>query len=98
MRNQKRRTNGARYARDMQNEAYQSANGRQVKQEVIDLKDELQMLKRKIWELSREWIYSNNGIKLALQSFGIKRLKVAEEEIKAEVNKRVLEQMRRYER
>ncbi len=33
--------------------------------------------------------------KLALQSsLGIKRLKVAEEEIKAEVNKRVLEQMR----
>ncbi len=44
--------------------------------------------------MSNQWDKATPG----REALGIKRLKVAEEEIKEEVNKRVLEQMRRYER
>lgn len=87
----------ARFARDMQNEAYQSKQlAEQVKQEVIDLKDELQTVKKENLRIRQENEFMNNQWDKAspAEKLGIKRLKVAEEEIKAEVNKRVLEQMR----
>ena len=87
----------ARYARDMQNEAYQSKQlAEQVKQEVIDLKDELQTVKEENLRIRQENEFMSNQWDKAspAEKLGIKRLKVAEEEIKAEVNKRVLEQMR----
>ena len=87
----------ARFARDMQNEAYQSKQlAEQVKQEVIDLKDELQTVKEENLRIRQENEFMNNQWDKAspAEKLGIKRLKVAEEEIKAEVNKRVLEQMR----
>ena len=81
----------------MQNEAYQSKQlAEQVKQEVIDLKDELQTVKEENLRIRQENEFMNNQWDKAspAEKLGIKRLKVAEEEIKAEVNKRVLEQMR----
>lgn len=87
----------ARFARDMQNEAYQSKQlAEQVKQEVIDLKDELEAVKEENLRIRQENEFMNNQWDKAspAEKLGIKRLKVAEEEIKAEVNKRVLEQMK----
>lgn len=86
----------ARFARDMQNEAYESKQlAEQVKQEVIDLKDELEAVKEENLRIRQENEFMNNQWDKAspAEKLGIKRLKVAEEEIKAEVNKRVLEQM-----
>ena len=87
----------ARFARDMQNEAYQSKQlAEQVKQEVIDLKDELETVKEENLRIRQENEFMNNQWDKAspAEKLGIKRLKVTEEEIKAEVNKRVLEQMK----
>lgn len=87
----------ARFARDMQNEAYQSKQlAEQVKQEVIDLKDELEAVKEENLRIRQENEFMNAQWDNAspAEKLGIKRLKVAEEEIKAEVNKRVLEQMK----
>lgn len=87
----------ARFARDMQNEAYQSKQlAEQVKQEVIDLKDELEAVKEENLRIRQENEFMNNQWDKATpaEKLGIKRLKVTEEEIKAEVNKRVLEQMK----
>lgn len=87
----------ARFARDMQNEAYQSKQlAEQVKQEVIDLKDELEAVKEENLRIRQENEFMNNQWDKAspAEKLGIKRLKVTEEEIKAEVNKRVLEQMK----
>lgn len=87
----------ARFARDMQNEAYQSKQlAEQARQEVIDLKDELQTVKEENLRIRQENEFMNNQWDKATpaEKLGIKRLKVTEEEIKAEVNKRVLEQMK----
>ena len=87
----------ARFARDMQNEAYQSKQlAEQVKQEVVDLKDELEAVKEENLRIRQENEFMNNQWDKAspAEKLGIKRLKVTEEEIKAEVNKRVLEQMK----
>ena len=87
----------ARYARDMQNEAYQTKQlAEQVKQEVLDLKDELEAVKEENLRIRQENEFMSNQWDKAstAEKLGIKRLKVAEEEIKAEVNKRVLEQMK----
>jgi hypothetical protein len=87
----------ARFARDMQNEAYQSKQlAEQAKQEVIDLKDELEAVKEENLRIRQENEFMSNQWDNAspAEKLGIKRLKVAEEEIKAEVNKRVLEQMK----
>lgn len=87
----------ARFARDMQNEAYQSKQlAEQARQEVIDLKDELKEIKKENQRIRQENEFMSNQWDKAspAEKLGIKRLKVAEEEIKAEVNKRVLEQMR----
>lgn len=87
----------ARFARDMQNEAYQSKQlAEQARQEVIDLKDELEAVKEENLRIRQENEFMSNQWDNAspAEKLGIKRLKVAEEEIKAEVNKRVLEQMK----
>lgn len=87
----------ARFARDMQNEAYRSKQlAEQVKQEVVDLKDELEAVKEENLRIRQENEFMNNQWDKAspAEKLGIKRLKVTEEEIKAEVNKRVLEQMK----
>lgn len=87
----------ARFARDMQNEAYRSKQlAEQVKQEVIDLKDELEAVKEENLRIRQENEFMNNQWDKATpaEKLGIKRLKATEEEIKAEVNKRVLEQMK----
>lgn len=87
----------ARFARDMQNEAYQSKQlAEQARQEVIDLKDELEAVKEENLRIRQENEFMSNQWDNAspAEKLGIKRLKVVEEEIKAEVNKRVLEQMK----
>ncbi len=85
-----------RYARDMY-EAYQSKQlAEQVKQEVIDLKDELQTVKEEKSENpSREWIYEQSMDKASpAEKLGIKRLL----QKRKSKQKCVLEQMRDAER
>ena len=87
----------ARFARDMQNEAYQSKQlAEQARQEVIDLKDELKEIKKENQRIRQENEFMSNQWDNAspAEKLGIKRLKIAEEEIEVEVNRRVLEEMR----
>lgn len=86
-----------RYARDVKNEAERYEQmAKQARQEVVDLKDELQTIKEENLRIRQENEFMNNQWDKATpaEKLGIKRLKVTEEEIKAEVNKRVLEQMK----
>ncbi len=55
----------------------------------------MNLVKEENLRIRQENLWAINGIKQCCREVGIKRLKVAEEEIKAEVNKRVLSNERR---